>query len=86
MLHQCNKRDSFIRGAHKTSSVLWLRHNPAPPNEEQFNAPTASGCAMKERIRIRIKQRKVRGAPKTIKQDNIIHRMLHQCNKRNIIY
>ena len=23
-----------------TSSVLWLRHNPAPPNEEQFNAPT----------------------------------------------
>ena len=33
---------SFIRGAHKTSSVLCLRHNPAPPNEEQFNAPTAS--------------------------------------------
>ena len=23
-----------------TSSVLWLRHNPAPPNEEQFNAST----------------------------------------------
>ena len=28
-----------------TSSVLWLRHNPAPPNEEQFNAPTTGGCA-----------------------------------------
>ena len=31
---------------HKTSSVLWLRHNPAPPNEEQFNAPTTGARAM----------------------------------------
>ena len=31
------------KGAHKTSSVLWLRHNPAPPDEEQFNAPTTGG-------------------------------------------
>ena len=27
-----------------TSSVLWLRHNPAPPDEEQFNAPTTDSC------------------------------------------
>ena len=27
-----------------TSSVLWLCHNPAPPNEEQFNAPSTGGC------------------------------------------
>ena len=31
------------KGAHKTSSVLRNR-KPAPPNEEQFNAPTAGGC------------------------------------------
>ena len=40
------------QGTHKTSSVLWLRHKPAPPNEEQFNAPTTGGRAMKERIKI----------------------------------
>ena len=28
-----------------TSSVLWLRHNPAPPDEEQFNAPTTGSRA-----------------------------------------
>ena len=31
------------KGAHKTSSVLRNR-KPAPPDEEQFNAPTTGGC------------------------------------------
>ena len=36
---------NHLLGRTQTSSVLWLRHKPAPPDEEQFNAPTAGGHA-----------------------------------------
>ena len=45
MLHQCNRRESFIR-AHTKPPHSCEERKPAPPNEEQFNAPTASDRAM----------------------------------------
>ena len=45
-MHQSNRRNSFIRGAHTKHPQSCEERKPAPPNEEQFNAPTAGGHAM----------------------------------------
>ena len=45
MLHPCNKRHSFIRAQTKPPQSCEER-KPAPPNEEQFNAPTKGSHAM----------------------------------------
>ncbi len=45
MLHPCNRRESFIR-AHTKPPQSCEERKPAPPNEEQFNAPTTGGHAM----------------------------------------
>ncbi len=45
MLHPCNKRHSFIR-AHTKPPQSCDERKPAPPNEEQFNAPTAGDSVM----------------------------------------
>ena len=39
MLHRCNRRESFIR-AHTKPPQSCEERKPAPPDEEQFNAPT----------------------------------------------
>ena len=49
MFPLCNKRDSFIR-AHTKPPQSCEARNPAPPNEEQSNAPTTGCHAMKECI------------------------------------
>ena len=45
MLHPCNKRHSFIR-AHTKPPQSCDERKPAPPDEEQFNAPATGGHAM----------------------------------------
>ena len=45
ILHQYNKRESFIR-AHTKPPQSCEERKPAPPNEEQFKAPTTGGHAM----------------------------------------
>ena len=50
MFPLCNKRDSFIR-AHTKPPQSCEERKPAPPDEEQFNAPTTGGHVMKERIK-----------------------------------
>ena len=46
----------YRSGAHTKPPQSCEERKPAPPNEEQFNAPTASGHAMKERVKIRLKE------------------------------
>ena len=50
ILHQYNRCESFIRVQTKPPQSCEER-KPAPPNEEQFNAPTTGGHVMKERIK-----------------------------------
>ena len=52
---------SFIRGAHTKPPQSCDERKPAPPDEEQFNAPAAGGHAMKERIKIRLNKEKLTG-------------------------
>ena len=49
MQYQCNRRDSFIRGHTKPPQSCEER-KPAPPNEEQFNAPTTGDRAMNPNV------------------------------------
>ena len=85
MLHQYNRLESFIRAQTKPPQSCEER-NPAPPNEEQFNAPTASGHAMNPIATVLTSignSRKAHGPPRSLEQDNITYRMLHPCNKRD---
>ena len=70
MLHQCNRLESFIR-AHTKPPQSCEERKPAPPNEEQFNAPTTGGRAINLIAAVltsRGNSRKVHGPPRIIKQ------------------
>ena len=67
MLHQCNRRESSIR-AHTKPPQSCEERKPAPPNEEQFNAPTTGSHAMNPIAAVltsRSNSRKVHGSPRT---------------------
>ena len=52
---------NHLLGAQTKPPQSCEERKPAPPNEEQFDAPTTGGHAMKERIKIRLNKEKLTG-------------------------